>query len=110
MKNVIFLKKDIPNRIKKEVRYWNLFAKFAPFVFAGVGFVCYKMNMVNFNDILVIAGILFAVTAISWWFWTINTIGHISDRVHKAEDGIQDVLTDLKVIRQLFQDIKDNRK
>jgi len=110
MKNVIFLKKDIPNRIKKEVRYWNLFAKFAPFVFAGVGFVFYKMNMVNFNDILVIAGILFAVTAISWWFWTINTIGHISDRVHKAEDGIQEVLTDLKVIRQLFQDIKDNRK
>jgi hypothetical protein len=110
MKNVIFLKKDIPNRIKKEVRYWNLFAKFAPFAFAGAGFVCYKMNMVNFNDILVIAGILFAITAISWWFWTINTIGHISDRVHKAEDGIQDVLTDLKVIRQLFQDIKDNRK
>lgn len=110
MKNVIFLKKDIPNRIKKEVRYWNLFAKFAPFVFAGAGFVCYKMNMVTFNDILVTAGIVFAVTAISWWFWTINTIGHISDRVHKAEDGIQDVLTDLKVIRQLFQDIKDNRK
>lgn len=110
MKNVIFLKKDIPNRIKKEVRYWNLFAKLAPFVFAGVGLMCYKMDMLELSDILVVAGIMFAVTAVVWWFWTVNTIGHISDRVHKAEDGIQDVLTDLKVIRQLFQDLKDNRK
>lgn len=110
MKNVIFLKKDIPSRIKKEVHYWNIFAKFAPFIFAGVGFACYKMNMLELSDILVVAGTMFAVTAIVWWFWTVNTIGHISDRVHKAEDGIQDVLTDLKVIRQLFQDIKDNRK
>lgn len=110
MKNVIFLKKDIPNRIRKEVHYWNLFAKVAPFLFSGLAFVFYRMGMIDFTDILIVGGVAFAITAVLWWFWTVNTIGHVSDRVHKAEEGIQDVLTDLKIIRQLFQDIKDNRK
>ena len=30
------------------------------------------------------------------------TIGHISERVHKAESGVQEVLTELKIIRQIF--------
>lgn len=108
MKNIIFLKKEIPNRIRKQVEYWNLFAKLAPIAFVVGGFFFYELNFCSLQTLLFVGAGLFAVTAVIWWFWTVNTIGFVSDRVHKAEEGIQDVLSDLKIIKELFREIKDN--
>jgi hypothetical protein len=107
MKNVIFLKKDIPNKIKKEVFYWNLFAKISPLVFAIVALILYQSGVVPIQWLIVAGTAIFVVVAVTWWFWTVNTIGHISNRVHKAETGVQEVLTDLKVIKELVRDLKN---
>ena len=109
-KNIIFLKKNIPNRIKKQVRAWDMFAKLGPLGFVILGFVMHSTQMMDVESILWLGLGLFVVTAVTWWFWTISTIGHISERVHKAESGVQEVLTELRIIRQIFQDIKKDNK
>ena len=109
-KNIIFLKKNIPNRIKKQVRAWDMFAKLGPLGFVIIGLVMHSTQMMDVKSILWLGLGVFVVTAATWWFWTIATIGHISDRVHKAESGVQEVLTEIKIIRQIFQDIKKDNK
>lgn len=109
VKNVIFLKKDIPQRIKKEVHLWNCFAKLAPVVALLVGYILYNTGILDLETILITAAIIFAGTAVTWWFWTVNTIGHISDRVHKAENGVTEVLAEIRLIRKLFQEINKSK-
>lgn len=107
IKNVIFLKKDIPDRIKKEVRYWNLYAKVSPFVFLTLALILHQSDAVPLDMIVYAGGMIFAITAVVWWFWTVSTIGHISQRVHKAESGVQDILTDLRIIKELVRELKN---
>ena len=38
----------------------------------------------------------FVVTAVTWWFGQYRNNRHILERVHKAESGVQEVLTELK--------------
>jgi len=107
MKNVIFLKKDIPQNIKRQVRIWDLYAKLSPIIFFIIGWLCHDSGMLTLQQIIWIGGGLFTLTAVCWWFWTVYTIGHITDRVHKAETGIQEVLGDLKVVKELLKQIKN---
>jgi hypothetical protein len=47
-----------------------------------------------------------AVTAITWWFWTINTIARMSDKIRSAETGVQQVLSDIQIIKELVKEIR----
>jgi hypothetical protein len=64
----------------------------------------------NVWDWHVIAGIgagAFAMTAVTWWFWTVHTIGEIADRTHKAENAVQEVLHDIRMIKDLVKEIRN---
>jgi hypothetical protein len=50
----------------------------------------------------------FALTAVTWWFWTVHTIGQIADRTHKAESNVQEVLHDIKQIKELVKEIRNS--
>jgi len=107
-KNVIFLNKEIPDKIKREVRWWDLYAKLSPIAYLLVGFLLWHFSIWEWHVIVGIGAGAFAMTAVTWWFWTVHTIGEIADRTHRAESTTQEVLHDIKAIKELVKDIRRN--
>ena len=107
MKNVIFLNKEIPDKIKREVRWWDLYAKLSPIAYLLVGFLLWNYDVWDWQVIAGIGAGVFAMTAVTWWFWTVHTIGEIADRTHKAENTVQEVLHDIRDIKEIVKDIRN---
>ena len=97
-------------QIEKQVERWDMYARIVPAIFLVVCGGLILAGIIDYKQAFWAAVVVTAVTAVTWWFWTISTIGNISERVHKAESGVQEVLTELKIIRQIFQDIKKDNK
>jgi len=108
MKNVIFLNKEIPDKIKREVRWWDLYAKLSPIAYLLVGFLLWHNEIYDWHVIAGIGAGVFAMTAVTWWFWTVHTIGEIADRTHRAEISVQEVLYDIKQIKELVKEIRNS--
>ena len=107
MKNVIFLNKEIPDKIKREVRWWDLYAKLSPIAYLLVGFLLWNYDVWDWQVIAGIGAGVFAMTAVTWWFWTVHTIGEIADRTHKAESTVQEVLHDIRDIKDIVKQIRN---
>ena len=107
MKNVIFLNKEIPDKIKREVRWWDLYAKLSPIAYLLVGFLLWNYDVWDWQVIAGIGAGVFAMTAVTWWFWTVHTIGEIADRTHRAESTVQEVLHDIRDIKEIVKDIRN---
>jgi hypothetical protein len=106
-KNIIFLnKKEIPDKIKREVRWWDLYAKLSPIAYLTVGFLLWHNDVWDWHVIAGIGAGVFAMTAVTWWFWTVHTIGQIADRTHRAESTVQEVLHDIRDIKELVKQIR----
>lgn len=106
-KNIIFLnKKEIPDKIKREVRWWDLYAKLSPIAYLTVGFLLWHNDIYDWHVIAGIGAGVFAMTAVTWWFWTVHTIGQIADRTHRAESTVQEVLHDIRDIKDLVKQIR----
>ena len=108
MKNVIFLNKEIPDKIKREVRWWDLYAKLSPIAYLLVGFLLWHNEIYDWHVIAGVGAGVFAMTAVTWWFWTVHTIGEIADRTHRAETSVQEVLYDIKQIKELVKEIRNS--
>ena len=106
-KNIIFLNnKEIPDKIKREVRWWDLYAKLSPIAYLTVGFLLWHNDIYDWHVIAGIGAGVFAMTAVTWWFWTVHTIGQIADRTHRAESTVQEVLHDIRDIKDLVKQIR----
>jgi len=106
MKNVIYLNKEIPDKIKREVRWWDLYAKLSPIAYLTVGFLLWHNEIYDWHVIAGVGAGVFAMTAVTWWFWTVHTIGEIADRTHRAESTVQEVLYDIRDIKDLVKQIR----
>lgn len=108
-KNIIFLNnKEIPDKIKREVRWWDLYAKLSPIAYLLVGFLLWHNQIYDWHVIAGIGAGVFALTAVTWWFWTVHTIGEIADRTHRAETSVQEVLYDIKQIKEIVKEIRNS--
>lgn len=105
-KNIIFLNKDIPDKIKREVKWWDMYAKLSPLVYLFIGFLLWRFGNMEWPVVAGIGAGAFAMTAVTWWFWTVHTIGAISDRTHRAEQTVQEVLHDIREIKDIVRQIR----
>ena len=95
--------------IRKQAQLWSMFAKVSPIIFITLMGFLWHQGIVNHIMIMWIGGIMFGLTAIIWWFWTVHTIGSLATMVKKADNGVQDVLGDLKEIRDILKDIRNDQ-
>lgn len=94
-------KQQLENDIKKskridlQVEHWDLYAKIAPTVFLLVCFALLLTGSVSFNTVFTIGMILFALTAVVWWFWTIFSIRFLVKTLNRASNGLIAVTEEL---------------
>lgn len=94
-------------KIEKQVARWDLYAKIAPTVFLGAAALSLTYGITSFDTLFNIGMIVFALTAVTWWFWTIITIRYIIKLMSGAAQDLVDVKQDLKEIREEFVDDSD---
>lgn len=91
-------------KIEKQVARWDLYAKIAPTFFLVAAALSLTYGITSFDTLFNIGMIVFALTAVTWWFWTIITIRYIIKLMSSATQDLVDVKQDLKEIRKEFVD------
>lgn len=95
------MKADIKkaNKIDKQVARWDLYAKIAPTVFLLGCFVSLSYGISSFNTLFNVGMVLFAMTAVVWWFWTIFTVRFIVKTMSNATKELIEVKEELAAIK-----------
>ena len=91
------------HNIEKQVARWDLYAKIFPTFFLVAAAISLIYGVTSFDTLFNIGMILFAFTAVTWWFWTIFTIRYIIRIMSSATQDLVDVKQDLKEIREEFR-------
>lgn len=91
-------------KIEKQVARWDIYAKVAPTIFLVVGGISLAIGITSFDTLFNIGMILFAFTAVTWWFWTIITVKYIITTMSSATTNLLEVKADLKDIRKVLEE------
>ena len=92
------------NKIKQQVARWDLYAKIAPTIFLIVSTFSLIFGITSFDTMFNIGMIIFAFTAVTWWFWTIITVKYIIITMSSATTNLNEVKQDLKNIRKVLEE------
>lgn len=95
------------NKIEKQVARWDLYAKITPTIFLVVSAVSVTYGITSFDTLFNIGMIIFAFTAVTWWFWTIITVKYIIKTMSSATQDLTEVKQDLKEIRKEYRNDSD---
>lgn len=94
-------------RVEQQVERWDLYARIAPTVFLVISVLCISFGIIDFNVAFFIGIGLFAVTAVTWWFWTIYTIKHLVNTLNRASTNLLEVREEFTAINKDIRDFKN---
>ena len=95
--------------IEKQVERWDMFARVVPIIFLvlSLGLVC--VGIIDWKEAFWAGLAVFAVTAVTWWFWTIYTIRHLVQTLHRASKNLGEVREEFKKISKEVHDTKPTK-
>ena len=99
-----------PPNIVKQVERWDLYARLAPTIFLASCMILIALDVINFSLAFYIGLGLFAITAVTWWFWTIYTIRHLIKTLSDASTGLKDVRDEFRHINKEIRNIRDEQE
>ena len=103
MKNTQQAKMD---KIEAQVQLWDRFARLVPIVFLIFCTILVCLGLINYKQAFWAATAVFALTAVTWWFWTIYTIRHLVQTLHRATKNLGEVREEFKSISKEVSSIK----
>jgi hypothetical protein len=96
------------NNIEAQVERWDMFARLVPTVFLVINIILVTIGVINFEQAFWLGLGLFAVTAVTWWFWTIYTIRHLVKTLNRASKNLQEVRSEFKSVSKDFKEFKND--
>ena len=96
------------NNIEAQVERWDMFARLVPTVFLVINIILVTIGVINFEQAFWLGLGLFAVTAVTWWFWTIYTIRHLVKTLNRASKNLQEVRSEFIAVSKDLKDIKND--
>ena len=97
------------NNIEAQVERWDMFARLVPTVFLVINIILVTVGVIDFEQAFWVGLGLFAVTAVTWWFWTIYTIRHLVKTLNKASKNLQEVRSEFTEVAKEVKDIRNDR-
>jgi hypothetical protein len=97
-------------KIETQVERWDLFARLVPTVFLIINLVLVTTGIINFEQAFWVGLGLFALTAVTWWFWTIYTIRHLVKTLNRATKNLGEVRDEFKSVSQDLEAYKNDIK
>ena len=99
---------EVEDRIRKQVELWDLYAKIIPTLFLVVTGLLILCDAISFKQAFWWGIGAFAVTAVTWWFWTIFTIRELINTLQRASSNLLEVRSEFKKISIELDKIKDD--
>ena len=100
---------ETSKHIEHQVARWDIFAKIAPTFFLIISALLLSWGTLTFQTLFNIGMILFAFTAVTWWFWTIYTVRFVIRSYSIAVQSLIEVKTELRDVQQdLRKEIEEN--
>jgi hypothetical protein len=96
------------NNIEAQVERWDLFARLVPTVFLVINLILVTTGVIDFEQAFWVGLGLFAVTAVTWWFWTIYTIRHLVKTLNRASKNLQEVRSEFIAVTKEVKDLKND--
>jgi len=97
------------NNIEAQVERWDMFARLVPTVFLVINIILVTVGAIDFEQAFWVGLGLFAVTAVTWWFWTIYTIRHLVKTLNRASKNLQEVRSEFTEVAKEVKDIRNDR-
>jgi len=97
------------NNIEAQVERWDMFARLVPTVFLVINLILVTIGVINFEQAFWIGLGLFAVTAVTWWFWTIYTIRHLVKTLNRASTNLQEVRSEFIEVSRDLKEFKNDK-
>ena len=103
------MKKANIEKIETQVELWDRFARIVPLVFLGISLVLVCLGLIDYKQAFWTALGIFAVTAVTWWFWTIYTIRLLVRTLHRASKNLGEVREEFKRVSKEVHDTKPTK-
>jgi len=97
-------------KIEKQVERWDVFARVIPTIFLVACSGLIFTGIIDFEQAFWIGLALFAVTAVTWWFWTIYTIRQLVKTLNRASKNLAEVRAEFKSVAQDIEAMRSNDK
>jgi len=97
------------NNIEAQVERWDMFARLVPTVFLVINLILVTTGVINFEQAFWIGLGLFALTAVTWWFWTIYTIRHLVKTLNRASKNLQEVRSEFTSVYKDLKELKNDK-
>ena len=102
-----FFNLEQTKKIIQQAERWDLYAKITPPFFLALATLLIVFNIIDFDAIFYIGLIMFGLTGVVWWFWSIFTIRYIIKNMSNATNGLRAVRDELKSITTEVKDLRD---
>ena len=96
-------------QIEQQVERWDLFARLVPTVFLVVCTGLVSTGIIDFETAFWVGLALFAMTAVTWWFWTIFTIRLLIRTLNRASKNLNEVRTEFRKVSEDLEALKNDQ-
>lgn len=96
-------------QIEAQVERWDTYARIIPTVFLVICTGLIFTGVINFDQAFWMGVGLFAMTAVTWWFWTIFTIRQLVKTLNRASRNLGEVRQEFKDISKEVKRLKDDQ-
>jgi len=96
--------------IEHQVERWDLYARIVPTIFLVISLILVTTGIIDFDTAFWVGLGLFAITAVTWWFWTIYTIRHLVRTLNSANEGLADIRQEFIEVTRELEVIKNDRQ
>ena len=90
----------VPHFIVWQALIWDRFARISPILSITVIAIMYMIGFRNWELIIDTIIIMFAITAVTWWFWVVYTIAMIAYIIDKSSEKLKDVIYEIREIKE----------
>ena len=96
-------------QIERQVERWDLFARIVPTVFLVVCIGLISTGIIDFETAFWVGLTLFAMTAVTWWFWTIFTIRLLVRTLNRASKNLGEVRQEFAQVNKDLEALKNDK-
>jgi hypothetical protein len=97
-------------KINQEIRRWIKWAKYAPAAFAIFSVMLWLLNIAQLPHILLVGLTAFGLTAIIWWYWTLDTIFNLLKLLDNNDKCFYEIKDNIHQLNESFKQDLDNRE
>lgn len=95
-----------PKLVLQQALLWEKFAKLLPIIVILSSWIFYFLGFRKWDlliDTFIVAGILISI---AWWWWVVYTIILIAQVLDKSKIGLQDIIEEIKSVKEDIKDLK----